>query len=121
VAAEQLKYAERRANITYAATPRTISEAELTRIVGPEGSVDLVCAGERNPSQVRGDRGCEPRGVSGVSEVMVRSPNCDRPRRGPAQRASEAALRRRLGRSGDRALLEVALVTLGWDSQRSGR
>lgn len=42
VAAEQLKYAERRDNVTYAATPRTLSEAELTRIVGPEGSVDLV-------------------------------------------------------------------------------
>lgn len=42
VAAEQLKYAEQRPNITYSTTPRTLSKDDLTRIVGPEGSVDLV-------------------------------------------------------------------------------
>jgi len=42
VSAEQLKYAEQRPNITYAVTPATLSKEELTRIVGPEGSVDLV-------------------------------------------------------------------------------
>ncbi|KAG0564737.1 hypothetical protein KC19_8G135500 [Ceratodon purpureus] len=42
VASEQLKYAEKRPNITYSATPTTLSKDDLTRIVGPEGSVDLV-------------------------------------------------------------------------------
>lgn len=42
VAAEQLSHAEQRPNITYAATPTTLSKDDLTRIVGPEGSVDLV-------------------------------------------------------------------------------
>jgi len=42
VAGEQLKYAEHRPNITYAVTPATLSKEDLTRIVGPEGSVDLV-------------------------------------------------------------------------------
>lgn len=42
VATEQLKYAEQRPNITYAETPTTLSKDDLTRIIGPEGSVDLV-------------------------------------------------------------------------------
>ncbi|KAG0607226.1 hypothetical protein M758_8G010900 [Ceratodon purpureus] len=42
VAEEQLRYAEQRPNITYSATPRTLSKDDLTHIVGPEGSVDLV-------------------------------------------------------------------------------
>lgn len=42
VAEEQLKYAEKRPNITYAATPTTLSREDLTRIVGPDGSVDLI-------------------------------------------------------------------------------
>lgn len=42
MATEQLKYAEQRPNITYSATPATLSLDDLTRIVGPEGSVDLV-------------------------------------------------------------------------------
>ena len=42
VDAEQLKHAEQRPNITYSVTQRTLSKDDLTRIVGPEGSVDLV-------------------------------------------------------------------------------
>jgi SAM-dependent methyltransferase len=42
VAEEQLKYAEQRPNITYTATPTALSEEDLRRIIGPEGSVDLV-------------------------------------------------------------------------------
>lgn len=42
VSAEQLKHAEKRPNLTYAVTPTTLSREDLTRIVAPGGSVDLV-------------------------------------------------------------------------------
>lgn len=46
VAAEQLKHAVQCPNITYLVTPTTLSEEDLARIVGPEGSVDLVMVTE---------------------------------------------------------------------------
>lgn len=46
MAAEQLKHAARRPNITYTLTPPALTQEELARIVGPEGSVDLVIVTE---------------------------------------------------------------------------
>jgi cyclopropane fatty-acyl-phospholipid synthase-like methyltransferase len=46
VAVEQLKHAVQRPNITYMATPTILSEEDLARVVGPEGSVDLVIVTE---------------------------------------------------------------------------
>lgn len=46
MAAEQLKHAAQRPNITYALTPPTLTKDELARIVGREGSVDLVIVTE---------------------------------------------------------------------------
>lgn len=46
VAVEQLKHAAQRPNITYTLTPPTLTKQELARIVGPEGSVDLVIVTE---------------------------------------------------------------------------